>query len=123
MSSKTKILYVDDELINLKVFEINFNKKYEVFIAEHGVKGLELLKQHLDIKIVISDMRMPIMNGIEFIKKVKEIDPKIPCYILTGFDMNDEIEECIESGLILGHFTKPFSATEITASIENSIHY
>ena len=112
------ILYVDDEPFNLKFFEINFRKKYNVILAESGDDGLEKLKLHPEIKVVISDMKMPGMNGVEFIKKAKNNYPNISYYILTGFDINDEISEALKSKLINKYFRKPFDMVEIEEAIQ-----
>ena len=71
MNEKIKILYVDDEEPNLYLFKYNFSKYFEVFTANRGSEALEVLNEQHDIKVVISDMKMPLMSGIEFIKKNK----------------------------------------------------
>ena len=113
MNRKPKILYVDDEFINLQLFKINFDNKYEVFTAENGITGLEVLDNNPDIIVVISDMKMPLMNGIEFIKKAKEKYSHIRFYILTGFQITEEIQEALNSKLILKYFSKPFNLNKI----------
>jgi len=113
MNRKPKILYVDDEFINLQLFKINFDNKYEVFTAENGITGLEVLDNNPDIVVVISDMKMPLMNGIEFIKKAKEKYSHIRFYILTGFQITEEIQEALNSKLILKYFSKPFNLNKI----------
>jgi two-component system, response regulator, stage 0 sporulation protein F len=123
MSNKLKLMYVDDEVMNLKLFELNFNKKYEVITAESGIGALNLLEKHLDTVIVISDMKMPIMTGIEFIKKAKEKYSNIKFYILTGYDITDEIKEALDSKLILKYFRKPFNFNEIDNAIQTAILY
>ena len=123
MSNKLKLMYVDDEVMNLKLFELNFNKKYEVIIAESGIGALKLLEKHLDTAIVISDMKMPIMSGIEFIKKAKEKYSNIKFYILTGYDITDEIIEALKSKLILKYFRKPFNFNEIDNELETVLKY
>ena len=72
MNNRIKILYVDDEPINLQLFILNFRKKHQVFTAEDGFKALEVLNREPGIIIVISDMKMPGMNGLEFIKWQKK---------------------------------------------------
>jgi two-component system response regulator (stage 0 sporulation protein F) len=121
MGEKAIILYVDDEFINLKIFEINLSKKYYVLTAESGMKGLEILDNKSDIKIVVSDMKMPQMNGIEFIRKAREKYPKISYFLLTGYEITDEIEEAIKAGLIIKYFRKPFNMLEISTVIEKAI--
>jgi two-component system, response regulator, stage 0 sporulation protein F len=121
MSGKAKILYVDDELINLQLFEINFRKKYEVLTVDNGMTGLEVLDKNPDILVVISDMKMPNMNGIEFIKQAKAKHPDIKFYILTGFEITEEIQEAINLKLILKYFRKPFNMKEIDTEISEAI--
>ena len=118
---KEKVLYVDDEPINLQLFEINFEDKYDVITALSGMQGLELLNKHTDMKLVISDMKMPVMNGIEFIKTAKKKHPNLSYFILTGFEITDEIQEAINSHLILRYFRKPFNIREIESAIKEAL--
>lgn len=117
MSEKTKIIYVDDEEINVMLFQINFSVNHEVYTGNSGYQGLELIEQHPDVKVIISDMNMPEMNGIEFIKKAKEKYPDKKFYILTGFETTVEIENSLKSGLIQKYFRKPFDMHEIENTI------
>ena len=118
---KPKILYVDDESINLKLFKLIFSEKYEVFTAENGMQGLEVLANNHDIAIVVSDMKMPGMNGIEFIKTSKPIYPEISYFILTGYEITNEIQEALYTGLIIKYFRKPLNKSEIDSEIELAI--
>ena len=118
MNEKPKILYVDDEIVNLQLFELVFSNKYEVFTAENGLKGLELLDNNHSVSIVISDMKMPLMNGIEFIQKSKAKYQKISYFILTGYEITHEIQEALNLGLIVKYFRKPFNKSEIESEIE-----
>lgn len=121
MTDKIAILYVDDEPINLKLFELNFRSKYNILTASDGFEGLEILKNTSNIPIVISDMRMPGMNGLEFIAIAKQLFPSIIFYILTGYDITDEINEAINSNLIDKYFRKPFNFKEIDSAISEVI--
>lgn len=118
---KTKILYVDDEPINLQLFKLNFTEKYNVFVADDGYQGLELLDKELDILVIISDMKMPGLNGIEFIKRAKEKYPDKKFYILTGYEITPEIQEALNTGLIIKYFSKPFNIKEIDRTIDDAI--
>lgn len=114
---KPKVLYVDDEEINLQLFKINLSKKYKVLVADNGLKGLELIAENPDLKVVISDMKMPQMNGIEFISKAKENYPSISFFILTGYEITKEIQCALDEGLILKYFRKPFDMNLIDVEI------
>ncbi|MEZ5070790.1 MAG: response regulator [Bacteroidales bacterium] len=107
MSGRHKILYVDDEEINLLLFEMNFKEKYEVLIASDGFEGLELLKNHTDTEVIVSDMKMPGMNGVEFIRDAKRLHPEKKFFILTGFRDHGEIKGALEKGWIVRCFRKP----------------
>ena len=120
MNDKISMLYVDDEPINLKLFEINFGKKYNVRTTDSGYNGLAQLKSNPGIEIVISDMKMPGMNGIEFIKEAKKDFPEIVYFILTGYGLTEEISKAIDDKLIRKYFGKPFNMKEIELSIEEA---
>jgi len=121
MNSNISILYVDDEPINLMMFQIGFERKFKVKTAESGFEGLKYLKSNPEIQIVISDMKMPGMNGIEFIKQAKNDFPYISFYILTGFEITDEITKAINEKLILKYFRKPLDLKAIEASVNEII--
>jgi len=122
MSTRVKILYVDDEELNLQLFEINFQKDYEVFIADNGYNGLKILEKNPDTMVIISDMKMPKMNGLEFIKTAKEKFPEKKYFILTGFEITEDISQAIENGLIVKYFRKPFNIKDIKSSINQVIN-
>jgi YesN/AraC family two-component response regulator len=112
------ILYVDDEKINLFIFERLFEKKFNIVTAPSAKDALSILeKSDTPIDILISDMRMPVMNGIELINKAKHQHPDIMYYILTGFEFNTDIEKAFESKLIKNYFKKPINVQEIETSI------
>ncbi len=117
MDEKITILYVDDEPLNLKLFDINLKKKFNVLTAESGAEGLEKLKENPQTVVVISDMKMPGMNGIDFIRLAKKDFPNICYFILTGFDITEEIADALNERLIYKYFRKPFNMKEIETSI------
>lgn len=118
MHSSTTILYIDDEPMNLMLFNLNFNKKYNIILGASGGEGLEILSMNNSVDIVFSDMRMPGINGVEFIRLAKEQYPEISYFILTGYEINDEISEALNSGLIDGYFRKPYFPPELEVAIE-----
>lgn len=117
METTISILYVDDEPLNLKLFSINFKKKYNVLTALSGEEGLLLLSKNDQIKVVVSDMKMPKMDGIEFISQAKKDYPNIVFFILTGYDITPEISQALKNNLINRYFSKPLNIEEIDKSI------
>lgn len=118
MSKPVKILYVDDEPINLKLFQIIFSKVYEVIIVDSANEALKVLENNLDITFIISDLSMPVMNGLEFIHVAKMKYPEKKYSLLTGFHMNEEIQNALEVGLIEQYFIKPLVKEKILSYID-----
>ena len=122
MKENVTILYVDDEEMNLTLFEMSFQNMYTVISAISGEEGLLKLQDYKDdIIVVISDMRMPNMNGIEFIKEARKEHLNIAYFILTGFDYNDEIDDALNTNLIQKFFTKPFKIKEIQQAVYDAV--
>ncbi len=118
MNELTSLLYVDDEPLNTMLFKAYFKQIFDVHICDSGLKGLEKLRLNPEIRVVISDMKMPNMNGIEFIQLAKNEFPNIAYFILTGYDINEEITNALNSNLILKYFRKPFNEREIEKTIK-----
>lgn len=69
-----KIIYVDDEHINLDLFRINFRRDFQVFTCASAEEALDIVLRE-DIKVIITDYKMPKINGIQLIEKIKELCP------------------------------------------------
>nr|WP_319398192.1 response regulator [uncultured Carboxylicivirga sp.] len=119
--SDNKVLYVDDEPMNLLLFKKLIGRRYPVETASSGNEALLILKQKPEIQIVFSDMKMPEMNGIEFISKAKEYYKEKYYYIVSGYEVNEDINQALQSGLICAYLKKPFNLDEIFKTIQNSI--
>lgn len=111
------ILYVDDEVINLQLFKYHFKSEFNIETAINGEEGLEVLDAVPEIVSVISDFRMPKMDGLEFIKKAKVKYPSINFYILTGYDITNEMQEALENKVINKYFQKPFDRNEVILTL------
>jgi response regulator RpfG family c-di-GMP phosphodiesterase len=116
-TDRIKVLYVDDHVANLQLFQLMLKKRCEVKIAETGQEGLEILKLFKDIDIVVSDLDMPNMNGFEFIQKAKKIKNDIPFFILSSSLKTNEIKEAIKNNLINNFLRKPLRSDEILNEI------
>jgi len=116
------VLYVDDEDINLFLFSANFKTKFNIITSLSGEDALEKLDENSDsIIVVISDLRMPVMSGLEFIEKAKIKHDNIFYYILTGFDFSEEVDQALKNKTIHKFFTKPFDAKEIEDTILEAV--
>ena len=118
-TTKFPVLYVDDEEHNLTSFAATFRKEYKVFTATTGAEGLEILRNN-EIKIVITDQRMPEMTGIQFLEKLIPEFPDTIRMILTGFSDVGVIIDAINSGRVFRYITKPWDENELRMTIENA---
>ncbi|MCW3788303.1 response regulator [Plebeiibacterium sediminum] len=115
------ILYVDDEHINLKLFELMFKDKYKTVLSESPEKALDILKENNEIKVVITDMKMPVMSGVEFVEKAKTYKPELAYYLLSGYGMNEPISEALNCKLIEGYFQKPLKKGLIEKELDEHL--
>ena len=117
------ILIVDDEPNYLIVLsELLHDEGYEVFTADSGITGLNIARK-TDLDLVISDMKMPGMDGIELLANLKKFNQHLPVILITAYA---EVEKAVEA-MHLGAFTylaKPFSNEQLLASVGKAIeHY
>ena len=117
------ILIVDDEPnYQIILSELLKDEGYEVFTADSGLAGLPIVYS-TDLDLVLSDMKMPGMDGIGFLAKIKEFNKELPVILITAYA---EVEKAVEA-MRLGAFTylaKPFSNQQLIASTKKAIeHY
>ena len=116
------ILYVDDEKVNLFIFEKNFQGEYPVLVASSGPEALDILNEKNDtIIVVISDFKMPEMNGVEFIRAAHQHYDHIFYFILTGYGENELIQQALNENVIYHCFDKPFKRTQIEEKILEAV--
>lgn len=117
---KSRILVVDDEESIREFLEIMLKKEgYEVTIAEDGLKAKDILaKKSFDM--VISDMQMPNMTGIELLKHVKESYPDVVFMMITAFGTTETAVDAMKMGAY-DYVTKPFKIDEVRMNIANAL--
>ncbi|NJO20120.1 MAG: response regulator, partial [Spirulinaceae cyanobacterium RM2_2_10] len=120
-SKKPKILIVDDEPDNLDLLYRTFRRDYRVLRAESGPVALELLKQESHVAAIISDQRMPIMSGTEFLSLTAQQYPDIIRIILTGYTDVEDLVEAINSGKVFKYVTKPWEAEHLKEIVRQAI--
>jgi DNA-binding NtrC family response regulator len=115
-----QILVVDDEpLMCRSLSEVIRRAGYEVFTANNGYEALEFIQQE-SISVIITDMNMPKMDGIEVLRQAKVIVPNVAVIMVTGYATVDSAVEAMKYGA-LDYITKPFSPSRINALIEKAI--
>lgn len=117
---KSRILIVDDEVSTTELLQGFLQKKGYIVTTEHDpVKGLSLVREQ-EFDLLISDYRMPNMNGLEFITKVREIDPVISIIMISAYGNIETAVKIIKSGAS-DYLTKPIDLKELLMLIDKSI--
>jgi len=117
-----KILYVDDEVINLELLQLTFMNDLDVLIASSASEGLEILEEHPEIHVIISDLKMPEMNGLDFIKEIKSRNQGKVCMLLTGFMESEIMLEGFNKELIFRYLMKPWQKDELMDTIREAFN-
>ena len=114
-----RILIVEDEPISLEMLSKTLKEDFNVLTADNGKKGFELYKK-FNPHIIISDLNMPIMNGIELIQKIRELDQNSKIIITTFKDDVQTLLQATELKLFK-YLIKPIDFTALKNIIEESI--
>jgi len=118
-----KILIVDDEPDMLKLLSMILREKtsYEITTTNNPMEAVELAKQG-GFDLVISDLKMPGLDGMEIIDAVKKIDEDIPVIIITAFASVESASEAIQKGGF-DFITKPFRKEQILFTIDKAFKW
>lgn len=119
---KIRILYIDDEIHNLNTFKANFRRDYEIFACESCEKGREILKEK-DIEMIITDQRMPVVTGVQFLESIVTEYPDPVRIILTGYSDLELVIDSINKGRVHYYLTKPWEAEELRLYIEKAYEF
>lgn len=117
---KPKILFVDDEERILNSLRALFRMEYEVTVTTDGYHALELLKRH-HYHLLVSDQRMPIMQGVELLRQAKEYSPHTVRILLTGFSDLAAIVGSVNEGEVYRYICKPWDSEELRELIAGAV--
>ncbi|MDP2795462.1 MAG: response regulator [Sulfurisoma sp.] len=124
MGERTLLLVDDEENILSALARLLRRDGYRILRATGGRAGLELLAANNDVGVIISDQRMPEMNGTEFLSQVKELYPDTVRIVLSGYTELNSVTDAINRGAIYKFLTKPWEDDLLRANIEEAFrHY
>lgn len=121
--ARENILIVDDEKNYLLILEDLLSEEgYTVFTTESAQSGLDIVSTH-DLDVVITDMRMPGMDGMLFLEKMRSINPDLPAIMMTAYGSVEKAVEAMRKGAY-DYILKPFKNEELKLTIRKAIdHY
>ncbi len=121
MSSDASInvLYVDDEVHNLNSFKAGFRRLFNVFVAESAIEGRKILETE-DIQVIITDQRMPVTTGIEFLESIIPNFPEPMRILLTGYADINAVIDAINKGQVYKYIQKPWLDEDLRINIQKA---
>ena len=116
---KKSILVVDDDNMNLARTQIILGKEYDVLTAESGMDALMRLRD-TKVDMVLLDIDMPKMNGIETFERMKEFAAGTPVIFLTASGLEDDVRSAIKLGAV-NYLKKPFQPKELLKRVAQEL--
>src|ERR1700722_8438729 len=117
---RESILCVDDEPHILEGIKLNLRRHFEVLTATSGSEGLRLLEANPSVVVIISDMRMPEMDGATFLSRAKQIAPNATRLLLTGQADLESTIQAVNEGQIFRFLAKPCPPSTLLAAVETA---
>lgn len=117
-NGKPKVLIIDDRRSSRESVSFALTRRYECFLAESAEKGLEIISQG-GVSVVILDIRMPGISGIEALRLIKEKDANVEVIMLTGYASLDTAKQSITHGAY-GYLTKPFDLSDLRSTVDKA---
>lgn len=114
-SKKPVILVCDDEEGIRESFKLILEEKYHLKFANNGLEALEMLK-NLSPDLMLLDIKMPKLHGMEILKRIKKLKPSLPVIIVTGYQSVEMAQESLKNGAA-DYIPKPFESKEILKTI------
>ena len=118
--SKLKLLVVDDEQDNLDLLYRTFWKDFIVYRANNATEALAILQKEGEMAVIISDQRMPDMNGSELLNLTVEQFPDTVRILLTGFSDVEDLVDAINSGRVFKYITKPWNPYQLQSLVNQA---
>lgn len=119
-SSRVGVLYIDDEENNLVAFRASLRREFNVYTAVSPETAREYLEKD-DLKVIVSDQRMPDKTGVEFFAEIKESHPEPIRILLTGYSDIQAVVDAINKGEVYRYLTKPWDSGDMKTVIHQAV--
>jgi DNA-binding NtrC family response regulator len=118
--AKPKILIIDDEaIVRISCKKCLLPEGYDVDSAENGIEGLRLVESNA-YDLILTDLKMPDMDGIEFLAKIKETHPNARVIMITGYSTTEHAEQAMRSGAY-NYIEKPFTPETLVKAVKDAL--
>lgn len=119
-----KVLVVDDEESILKGIQLHLGRKFDLSLANGPEEALQLVRSKGPYDVIVSDMRMPVMDGASLMRKIKEGNPQTLCILLTGHaDFEFGGSQALQSGQIFKILNKPCNPEKLAKAVQSAFDH
>jgi signal transduction histidine kinase len=116
------VLVAEDEDLNFKVLEVALQRtQVNLIRVTNGIQAIEECRKNKNINLILMDIQMPKMNGLDATREIKQINTKLPIIAQTAFAMNGEKEKCIEAGCD-DYIAKPIDLIELISKVSKYLN-
>lgn len=116
-----KILFVDDEQQLLAGLKLNLEEEFDVTCANSPAAAIEAMKNEEDFAVIVTDYRMPGMNGVDLLQMAKELRPDTVRMVLTGFADINIVTDAINEGSVFRFLRKPCPTSKMRLALEGAL--
>lgn len=117
----SSVLFIDDDQKILNSFKRSLTPEFRVFTADSPEEGLRLFEEKGPFSVLVSDMRMPGMNGVEVLRRAQEIDAEMVRVLLTGYADQEAAIDAVNKGKIFKFLTKPCPMQTLVPVLEEGV--
>ncbi|WDE96076.1 sigma-54 dependent transcriptional regulator [Lentisphaera profundi] len=117
--NKNKILIVDDEIHTCQGLARALKCEWETFTASNGKEAIKIFAEN-PVDIILTDVKMPGMNGIELLRKLKEIRPEVPAIVMSAYNETETVVDAVKAGAY-DFITKPFRLDDLDGVLKTAV--
>jgi two-component system cell cycle response regulator DivK len=117
------VLVAEDDEMSFRYIELVLSRRTNINIiwAISGQQAVEYCHRYNHIDLVLTDLQLPVFDGLEVIKRVKKFKPNLPIIVQTANAMNDEYDKCMKAGSD-GYVTKPINLVELFSMMDSFLN-
>lgn len=116
-TAKPTVLYVDDEMSNLKVIQYSLRKDFQVITCDDPLKAEEIIENNKEVELVMSDHYMPKLTGVELLKRIKNQEEDLPCVLVSAHSDFETLKEALNQASIDRFISKPIDKENVKSII------
>ena len=117
------VLVAEDDEMSFRYIELVLSRKTNINIiwAINGQQAVEYCQLYSHIDLVLTDLQLPVFDGLEVIKRIRKFNPDLPIIVQTAYAMNDEYEKCMKAGSD-GYVTKPINLIDLFSRMDHLLN-